>query len=638
VSLAVLSVAVASAPAGTSGADDDATLRIGTTQEFDSINPHLALIASSAEATTLAYDPLVGLGPDLGYAPTGFAESWTRDGSTWTFTIREGLRWSDGRSADADDVAFTFEYLLASMDPAYVGPWAPAGNDLPRSGATRGDRAPDNPLSLYGAPLVESIGLTAVEAVDRQTVTLTTARPTTLVLGAGVPILPEHIWSTVTFAEAVTTFQAEPPTVGSGPFQVGEWRRGSFVRFARNPFYWGRRPYLEDVVFRFYPDQAALSAALLSGAIDHARPIAPEAFEELDGEADIVGVDGLGPGLTHVAFNTYGAPIDGGGASTPAVRDRRFRDALGYALDPAALIREAVHGHGAPGTTVIPPRFGPFHVEPSRPRTFDPDEARRRLDDAGYPDADGDGVREDQDGEPIELDLYYPTTETKYRLAARTVEAGWEQVGIAVTPHGLEPDTLTELLYVPEAGGTAEYDVVLWGWTGSADPDFLLSLFTTAEIGGWSDSNYANAPYDALFDRQRRAPTPEARRAIVADMLDLVYDDAPYHVLFYEADLSAHRTDRFDGWSAQPLTGGASYFTSGVEAYLDLVRAAPASPTPASPGPVAPTPASLPSAAPAPGVVLPFGEATWVLLGILGLVAAVSLITVVRRGRRRTPP
>jgi peptide/nickel transport system substrate-binding protein len=638
-SLAAFGVAVALAiPAGTSGADEVATLRIGTTEEFDSINPHLAFIASSTEATMLGYDTLVGLGPDLEYAPTGFAESWVREGSTWTFKIREGLRWSDGRSANAEDVAFTYDYLLASMDPAYIGPWAPAGNDLPRSGATRGDGRPDNPLSLYGEPLVEAMGLTSVEDVDSRTVALTTARPTTLLLGAGIPILPEHIWSSVPFAEAVTTFQAEPPVVGSGPFQVVEWQRGRSARFERNRFYWGREPFLEEVQFRFYPDETALLAALRRGEIDYARPVPTDEFDELDADGDIVGVEGLGAGFTHVAFNTYGAPIDGGGASTAAVRDLRFRDALGYALDPDALIRDALDGHGTPGTTVIPPVFGPFHTEPARPRTYDPDEARQRLDDAGYADGDGDGVREDHDGAPIDLELYYPTTDSKYRLAARAVEAAWERVGIGVTPHGLEPDTLTELLYVPEAGGTAEYDVVLWGWTGSPDPDFLLSLFTTAEIGGYSDSSYANEAYDALFERQRGAATFEARQAVVADMLDRVYDDAPYHVLFYDGDLHARRTDRFDGWSTQPAAGGVSFFAYGVQGYLDLVPAAEASPTPASASPLAPTPAAVPSTEPLPSVVLPPGGRTPLLVGILAIVGVLSLAMVVRRARRRAAP
>jgi peptide/nickel transport system substrate-binding protein len=194
VTLGGVGVFLAAAPAGPSAiavqATDDRTLRVGTTEEFDSINPNLAFIGSSAEASLLDYDVLVGFGPDLGYAPIGFAESWSQDGVRWTFTIRDGLRWSDGRIADANDVAFTFQYFLSSMDPAYLGPWAPLGNDLPRPGATRADGRPDHPLSLYGDVLVRDVGLRSVQLVDEHTVTMTTAQPTTLLLGAMVPILP----------------------------------------------------------------------------------------------------------------------------------------------------------------------------------------------------------------------------------------------------------------------------------------------------------------------------------------------------------------------------------------------------------------------------------------------------------------
>ena len=107
------------------GADGERTLRIGTTQEFDSINPNLAFIPSSAEASDLQYDVLVGIGTDGAYAPTGFATSWSRDGTSWTFTLRDGMRWSDGEVADANDVAFTFRYLLTSRDPRYIGTSAP---------------------------------------------------------------------------------------------------------------------------------------------------------------------------------------------------------------------------------------------------------------------------------------------------------------------------------------------------------------------------------------------------------------------------------------------------------------------------------------------------------------------------------
>ena len=241
---AFVAVAIAG-PRPAAGAEDDRTLRIGTTQEFDSINPNLAFIGASAEASNLDYDVLVGVGPDGTYVPTGFAESWTRDGTTWTFKIRDGMRWSDGEVADANDVAFTFRYILASRDPRYIGPWAPGGNDQPLPGATHADGRADHPLSLYGDVLARAAGLRSVQVVDAHTVAMTTANPTTLLLGAQVPILPEHVWSSVPFAAAATDFQREPPVVGSGPFQIVDWQRGSSARFAQNPFYWGGRPYVE---------------------------------------------------------------------------------------------------------------------------------------------------------------------------------------------------------------------------------------------------------------------------------------------------------------------------------------------------------------------------------------------------------
>ena len=98
-------------------------------------------------------------GPDLEYAPTGLATEWTQDGNTWTFKIREGVQWSDGTPFTARDVAFTYQYLLDSMDPAYTGPWAPDGNDVPGEGETEGDGAADNPLSLFGDFLLSTIEL-----------------------------------------------------------------------------------------------------------------------------------------------------------------------------------------------------------------------------------------------------------------------------------------------------------------------------------------------------------------------------------------------------------------------------------------------------------------------------------------------
>ena len=280
-----------------------------------------------------------------------------------------------------------------------------------------------------------------------------------------------------------------------------------------------------------------------------------------------------------------------------------------------------------------------FHVEPSTPRRYDTEEATRRLDAAGYVDADEDGTREDRDGKPIHLRLVYPTSDPKYAAAAVAVADDWERVGIEVIPTGLEPDTLEELMYVPEVGGTADYDVELWSWSGSPDPDFLLSVLTTGQIGKDNDSNYSNPAYDHLFQAQRAAASVDERRDIVRRMLDLAYDQAPIDILFYDDELHAHRTDRFESWTTTPAKDGVSLFTTGVRGYLDLVPAG-TNPTP-SPAVAEPVPTLSPVPSPSAPPAGPFlgtggGDATLALLGgLLGIVALILVLIGVRsRGGR----
>ena len=226
----------------------------------------------------------------------------------------------------------------------------------------------------------------------------------------------------------------------------------------------------------------------------------------------------------------------------------------------------------------------------------------RRLDAAGYLDSNGNGTREDKEGKEISLRIYHPTTDAKYAKAGQFVADWWQQIGIGATIQGFESDTLTELLYTPEAGGV------------------------------WSDSNYSNPAYDALYDQQKKAATFEARKPIVDEMQNLIYDEAPYHVLFYDAELHAYRTDKFEGWVLQPRDGGVSLFATGIETYLNLVPAG--STATASPPPAAPSGASAAPSATPTGSGSTTSSSTPLLLGVGAVVvlAAVGLV-VMRRGR-----
>ena len=120
----------------------------------------------------------------------------------------------------------------------------------------------------------------------------------------------------------------------------------------------------------------------------------------------------------------------------------------------------------------------------------------------------------------------------------------------AVTEEGKLIDDVTG-----PPNGPGDYDIYMWGWTGDPDPNSLLTFFQTSEIGSSSDSYYSNPHYDELYTQQKAESDPAKRKTILAEMQNLVYDEAPYIILYYDAELHAYRTDKFGGWTNQPKDG-----------------------------------------------------------------------------------
>jgi peptide/nickel transport system substrate-binding protein len=278
---------------------------------------------------------------------------------------------------------------------------------------------------------------------------------------------------------------------------------------------------------------------------------------------------GSANGFTELGFNTYSKEIAGGGASTKALRDQRFRDALGYAIDRETLIEKVLGGYGVPGSTQVPPISVDFHVEPTNLRTFDLELAAEKLEAAGYVDSDGDGVREDLEGKPLNLRLYVPSSDDSYAKAAEFIAGWFGEIGVPVNAQAFDSDSLVDIMLPPEAEGKADYDLFIWGWGGDVDPNLLLKIFLTSEIGASSDSFFSNAEYDALYAQQLTLPNGPERKAIVAQLQQLMYEQAPYHVLYYDATLVAYRTDKFTGWKNQPADG-TPFFGLGPVGYTLL--------------------------------------------------------------------
>ncbi|MHB8958531.1 MAG: ABC transporter substrate-binding protein [Candidatus Limnocylindrales bacterium] len=535
-------------------AADPVVLRVGTTQDLDSTNPFNTILVVGYEAFQLTYNLLTEFDKDAHPAP-GFSDSWTRASDRVTFHIRSGMQWSDGTPATSADVCYSWGLAMAAIkDGTNVG----AG---------------------YLDPNVKDAGVTKIECPDPSTFIAYTPDQSDRIFQVYVPILPQHIYGKVDY-KAMANEKFNGPLVGTGPYTLAEWKTGQYARFVRNPYYWGNKGFEDEVVLQFYKNSDTMVQALKSGEIDYARGVNADQFKQIKTDPTFSTVAGKLNGWSQLAFNTYSKPIKGGGASTTALQDVAFRDALGYAIDKQALVDRVLGGFGDPGSTVVPPALADWHVDPLHPRTFDIELAKQKLDAAGYP-LDSSGHRLDKQGKPINLRLYYPNSDDNYPKVAQFVKSWYGQLGIGVTTQSFDSSTLGNLVLPPEGGGQAKYDIELWGWVGNPDPNALLQIFRCDAIGSSSDSQYCNPTYDQLYDLQLKQ-SGDARKATLAQMQNIIYSDAPYDVLYYENELDVYRNDRFAGWQDMP-SNGTPFFTYGPLDYTLLTDAtAQASPTPAA--------------------------------------------------------
>ena len=498
--------ACSTALAGTGGDASPAgsVLRVGTKTRPDSLNPFVSGNRTARAISSLIYDRLVLEDANL-VAEPGLARSWERDenGRRWVFRLRGGMQWSDGRPVTARDVAFT---LTSAMN-------------APRSPYAR---------TLANVASVDRSG------TARLVVTLT--RPSRQPPVLAVPIVPRHVWESVTTAE-LRTFENDPP-VGSGRYRLVSRAADGVIRLEANPDHWSDPSPVAVIEIRFYPDEEAVAEALTRGEIDVADDLSPETFESLATATDVAVHSAATSTFISLGMNT-GAPRGNGSV---ALRDARVRRAIAFALDRDLLRREALSEQGATGTTIVPP-VSPFHADLSDEELigFDPDRAVALLERAGLRDRDGDGNRELPRGRRLELRLYTRTALPETERLGELIASSLESAGIETRTEALTDSELARRI------ARGRYDLFIWGWTTEPDPEFILSVLTCDETrrGGLSDTYYCDPTYERLYNKQRRTAQRRQRRNIVRDLQLRAYRESPYVVLYYRPNLQAYRQDRF---------------------------------------------------------------------------------------------
>ncbi|WP_318657516.1 ABC transporter substrate-binding protein [Cellulosimicrobium composti] len=482
------SPAPASAPASS-------TLALAESAEYTTLNP----LEQPLGITGKMYDGLVRVGAD-GVLEPGLASAMPtpdEDLTTWTVTLREDVTFSDGTAFDAQDVVAAY---TAVRDPA------------------------------YGSPLA-----TDYEMVE----SVTAPDPTTVVFELSYPYagLPARLTLGVPAAEALgasvadSALASEP--VGTGPYEVAEWRRGDSLTLAARDDWWGGTAQVTTIHLVFVPDETARAQRVRSGEVDGAQ-LSPLTAASLDG------ADGIEVVTNPSAdFRAISLP-----STLPFFADARVRVALNLATDRDAMVEGILQGDGVAVSTPFTPAQGDAW-SPDAAFEHDPDGAAALLDAAGWTAGPG-GVRA-KDGVPLAFDLMYFADDTLRRDVAQAFASDMAQVGVEVRLEGVDR---------PQAvAGMRDKAFVLGGGDMPYDPDpqvyrVLHSAFAPYdEDDAYSNpSMYADPQVDALLDTARREPDAAARAATYRELQARLIADPPMVTVFaLEHTYVARGLDAWDG-------------------------------------------------------------------------------------------
>lgn len=460
------------------------------------------------------YDPLFARSPDLEPIPALATEATpSGDGLTWEITLRDDVTWHDGEPFTADDVVFSYEFLIEA------------------------GRAPN----LGAVDKIEADGDHAL------IITLTQPAPFFLNEGlAGHYIMPEHIWrDQEPVSGELNQFQGK---IGTGPYRLVEVEPGESYTFEANEDYFRGKPRVETLIAKIVKDRTQQFNQLRTGAAAAVlSSVPPPQVSELaeDEKIEIA----QGSDFFNYIFYTNG--------SRPPFDQAEVRRAVALAIDAETLVDTVMLGQGV----VLP--FSWYH--PDLPhainisREFDPERARSVLEGLGMTDSDGDGVRE-FNGQAMDYEIL---CDTNNPVEVRSTEliAGWlKEVGISAKQKCIDIDTAVSFIWpnfvaVPDP----DYDMAIWGWSSGVQfqRGFIRGLVDSNFGGvGWANlSGVGDARLDEIMAEYVSTPDPDQLEALNRQMQERFAEVLPFVPLMSPGGNFAYRPEAYDGWVYMKGTG-----------------------------------------------------------------------------------
>lgn len=499
------------------------TLIVGRGGDSAALDPAIVTDGESLKIAQQVFDTLLDYKEGTTEVMPSLAESWTisDDALTYTFKLREGVKFHDGTDFNADAVVFNFNR------------WG----DTKSKYKFEGDSF-DYYDSMFGPE------------EDRVIASVTATDPTTVVFKLNKPQAPFlqnlamtcfGIASPKAIEDEKANFKSNP--VGTGPFVFKEWKRSDSITLDKNPNYWQEGlPKMDQVIIRSIPDNTARYNALQNGEIDMMEDLSPDDLATLEANPALQKINRPPFNVAYLGFNTTKKPFD----------DPKVRVALNYAVDKKGLIDAFFAGQAEPAVNPIPPTLWGYNKS-VEDYPYDLAKAKQLLADAGYPN-----------GLDQELTFYAMPVPRPYmpdgRKVAEVIQASFEQIGVKVKIESPEWATYLEDL----KNGTKD-DLFIIGWTGdNGDPDnFFYPLLDKDSIGGNNYSQYDSEEFHDLIVKAQQETDQAERSKLYEQAQVIVKKDAPWVPLVHSTPLLAAKAE-LKGYVPSP-TGSEAYTNVYIE-------------------------------------------------------------------------
>jgi len=418
------------------------------------------------------------------------AEKWeiSPDKKTYTFTLRDGLKWSDGAPLTANDFVWTYQQAI-------------------------------KPENKY--PYVENLKkFESYIAKDPRTlvVTLNEALVVGLENADVITPLPQHIWEKYSWSDSTKNPEINAPTVGSGAYKLKEWKRDDHATFVASDTYFEGRPNLDSVTLRVFGTQTLAYQALKSGEVDIAS------FQPSD-YADAKKQPNFNVYEYYAAASSW--QYIGYNLRRPALKDPLVRKALAYATDRQGIIDGVAFGLGRPIYSAFPQSSWVYNDKVEH-YDFNLGKARDLLKQAGYT---MNGKNLTKDGQQLTVKLLYGPATSKTREGIATVmQQQLSDLGIKVDVQSLEFQAYLNTIETEPF----DYDLFVLGWSATIEPHFSYQIWAEDSIPQLNSGAYVNKQVETLFDQGSKEFDRDKRKAIYGDIQRLITDDEPY-IFLYES-------------------------------------------------------------------------------------------------------